>query len=317
MKYQIPFLFIIIFFTNNSFTQEVTTIDSLSPEKAIQNYKSILKRNKHSSYALYGLASSYFIKKDYNESLKYSKSNISEPNDYRAESYILYAGSFDRMGRISEALNIYQRALKYYPENYQLWYQYSLSCYKYRYLDKSLAAINKVIKLQPFFTPAHYLNGCLLFENSNDPRCVSAFLFALLIDNDSLRSQQAITFINEYLKHNMNNINIPFLSTRLAVITVDNILYYYISQKTKDEIFGSSPFENLCSLIDEYLKSKKNFTAEYQPFYSSLDTSKFTNVFSHYILRMSDNDYIKKWYIINSDLLRKFADFLNKNLPGK
>jgi tetratricopeptide (TPR) repeat protein len=317
MKFLILFLFSIAITSSNSFGQELSGTDTLSPEKAIQNYKSILKRNKHSSYALYGLASSYFIKKDYNASLKYSKNNTNEPNDYRAESYVLYACSLDRMGRISEALKVYEKALKYYPENFQLWYQYSLSCYKYRYFDKSLSAINKVIELQPLFVPAHYLNGCLLFENSNDPRCISAFLFALLIDNDSLRSQQATAFLNEYLRHNMSNVNIPFQETRLAIITVDNILYYYISKKVKDKIFGSSPFESLCGLIDDYLKSAKDLTIAYKSFYSTMDSSKFDVVFSHYVLRISDNDYIKKWYKINSHELAKFADFLNKNLPGK
>jgi tetratricopeptide (TPR) repeat protein len=316
MRYTV-LLFAILFFPIFTYCQTPETIDTLNPEKAVKYYKSILKRNKHSSYALYGLASTYFIKKNYRLSLKFSKYNIAEPNDYRAESYILYASSLDRMGRLMEAIKIYEEALKTYPQNYQLWYQYALSCYKDRNYKKSLPAITKVIELQSLFTPAHYLNGCLLFESSNDKRCISAFLFALLMDNDSLRSQQGLCFVYEYLKQNMINLNIPFLDTRLSIITVDNILYYYISQRTKDEIFKKSLLMNLEGMIEDYLGTTKDFTKEYQLFYDSLSTNKFINEFSCYVLRMSDNEYIKKWYIVKSDRLNKFADFLSKNLPGK
>ena len=316
MKFPIFLLLLIHFMVGNSFSAP-NPADTMSPEKAIQYYESILKRNKHSSYALYGIAATYFIEKNYQKSLKFSKYNTDEPNDYRAESYILYASSLDRMGRLSEAIDIYEKALKSYPDNYQLCYEYSLSCYKYRKYNKALPAINRAIALQPLFVPAHYLNGCLLFESANDQRCIPVFLFALLLDNDSLRSQQAIAFINEYLKHNMTNINIPFLGTRFSIITVDNILYYYIFQKTKNEVYSSLKFENLCGIIDDYLNSTKDFTAEYQQFYSSLAANKFTGVFSHYVLRMSDNEYIKRWYILHKDQLSQFAEFLNKNLPGK
>jgi len=317
MKLPVLILSIVLICPCNSFCQKFERVDTLNPDAAIQNYKSILKRNKHSSYALYGLAASYFIKKDYRLSLKFSKDNISEPNDYRVESYILYASSLDRMGRVSEAISVYEAAVKLYPQNYQLWFEYSLSCYKDRNYKKSMPAIKKVIELQPLFTPAHYLYGCPLFESSNDQRCLSAFLFALLLDNDSLRSRQGLAFIKEYLEQKMSGINIPFLETRLSIITVDNILYFYITEKTKDEIFSGSRFENLNGSIADYLASTGDFTQEYQPFYLSLKADSFVNVFSHYVLRMSDNEYIKKWYISNNKQLGKFADFLNKNLPGK
>ncbi len=317
MKFPISLLFLIFFMTGNCFCQVTNPTDTMSTGKAIQYYESILKRNKHSPYALYGLAASYFVERNYRLSLKFSKDNTNEPNDYRAESFILYANSLDRMGRLSEAISVYEEALKLYPDNYQIWYEYALSSYKERKYKKSLPAIKKVIELQPLFTPAHYLYGCLLFESSNDQRCISAFLYALLLDNDSLRSQQAIAFINEYLKHNMSNINIPFLGTRLSLITVDNILYYYIFQKTKNEVFLSLKFEDLCGIIDDYLNSTKDFTPEYQQFYSTLIANKFSGVFSHYVLRMSDNEYIKRWYLLHGDQLSQFAEFLNKNLPGK
>jgi tetratricopeptide (TPR) repeat protein len=309
--------FIILVLPFHSFCQNKEQADTLNPDEAIKNYQSILNRNKHSSYALYGLAATYFIKKDYGKSLKFSKNNINEPNDYRAESFILYASSLDRMGRLTEAIAVYEKAIKLYPDNYQMWYQYSLSCYKDRNYKKSISAIGRAIELQPLFTPAHYLYGCLLFESSNDQRCVSAFLFALMLDNDSLRSRQVFAFVNEYLKQKMSGINIPFFDTRLAITTVDNVLYYYISKETSDRIFAGPEYENFCGMISDYLTSAKEFTVEYRSFYYSLRDNGFCNVFSHYVMRTSNNEYINKWYIFNKDQLDRFADFLNKNLPGK
>lgn len=300
-----------------SFGQVNNSADTLTPDNAIRYYNSILKKNSSSPFAYFGLASAYFLKLDYHASLKYSKRNLKKANDYRADSYIIYGSSLDRLGRTPEAIEIFEDALKLYPDNYQLNYQYALSCYKYRSLDKAIPAVKKVIKQQPLFVPAHYLYGCALFENYNDRNCISAFLFALLLDNDSLRTRQAVAFVNEYFKHNLENINIPFFENRLVILTVDNILYYYISRKTKDEIFSGLNFEYLVSSIQDYLKSAKQTLPEYQNFYSSLTAQNFSGAFSFYILRITGNNFITNWYINHKDTLGQFAGFLDKNLPGK
>ena len=47
-----------------------------------------------------------------------------------------------------------------------------------------------------------------------------------------------------------------------------------------------------------------------------METKNLTKAFSHYIIRGMGAGYIREWYKVNSEPLKIFADFLDKNLPG-
>ena len=156
--------------------QRPTAMDTLSPEKAIQYYQSILERNKNSSFATYGMASAYFVQGDYRNAIKYSKQNVKSENEYQPDCYLIYACSLDRTLFYSESVNLFEKAIKLFPNNDQLYYQYALSCYKTRDLEKASILVNKAIAIQPLFIDAHYLHACLLFESSNNRQAVAAIL---------------------------------------------------------------------------------------------------------------------------------------------
>lgn len=298
------------------FGQHTAPFDTLSPDSAIFYYKSILDRNKNSSFAYLGLASAFYQKGNFKAALKFSKNNLKQKNEFQAESYLVHSCSLDRLGRIDQAINEFEKALKFFPDNYQLWYQYSISCYKYREHEKSLKALGRVISLQPLFVPAHYLYGCTLFENSNDKACVSAFLFGLMLDNDTARARRVITFIKDYLQHQPELINIPFFEKRLTISTVDHILYYYFPGKFNDDLSKDIQTNSVTDNINAYLLSfKENKTEIYSSFYKALEDSELTDVFSHYVIRCSGSPYNKVWIKSNTGKLKSFASFLEKNLP--
>ena len=75
------------------------------------------------------------------------------------------------------------------------------------------------------------------------------------------------------------------------------------------------------TLIDEinsYLAASQNIKAEtYSTFFKTLSDAGLTDVFGHYIERTSGSPYMVIWYKANSQKLKEFATFLDKNLPGK
>jgi tetratricopeptide (TPR) repeat protein len=290
--------------------------DSLTPEKAIQYYQSILDRNKNSNFATYGMATAYFVKGDYKNAIKYSKQNIKNENEYKAECYLIYAVATDRIGFSGDAAKEFEKAIKVFPKNDQLYYQYALTCYKTREFDKALDLVNKSITLQPLFADVHYLNGCLLFESSNSKQAVGAFLYALLLDNDSIRSQQAIIFIHEFIGHKQNGIGIPYYQKRMAIAGVDNILKNYIPIKTSERFYKELKTELLEVSIESYLEAEGKEMGMYSKLFDSMAANNLTKAFSHYVLRGLGADYMNRWYKVNAQPLKAFADFLDKNLPG-
>lgn len=317
MKLHLFILLILINFFSPGFGQFTNRPDTLSTDEAIKYYTSVLKRNKNSPYANYGLANAYFAKGDYQMALKASKRNTKSTNNYQAASYSIYAASLDRLGKITTAIEVFEEALKLYPDNYQLLFQYSLSCYKYRDFKKALPAVEKSISLQPLFVPAHYLYGCLLFENSNDRRCLSAFLFSLFLDNDSVRLNQVVDFISLYMNHKLDEIIIPFHEQRLVLSSVDQIVYYYVPKKTRSELRRNLKVETTLGNISDYIESQKADIQLYDNFFKAIREQHFTKTFGYYALRVVNNSYIKIWLKNNSKELSDFAKFLNNTLPGK
>jgi hypothetical protein len=292
--------------------------DTLTNEKSIEYYNSILKRNKNSAFANFGLASVYFMKKDFDAVIKYCRKNIKNPNDYRADSYILYGLSLEGKARITDATTLFEEAYKTFPENFQIAYQLSLNYYKVRNYDKGLKTVKATIKLKPLYVPAHYLYGCFLFESKNDPGSPSAFLFALLLDNDTIKSKQAIAFLDQSLQHKVESITVPFFEERYKISSIDDILMYYFSEQAKYEIFKKLKEEDLLIRIQDYINNSANLVPEYKDFFQALIRENQVEVFSHYILRsFKNNNYLDTWLKLNRRKLNDFATFLNNNLPEK
>ena len=132
IKLRIAIIITGIFAYSGLLCQNIAPFDTLSPDSAIQYYNSILNRKGSSSYAYFGLASAYFQKNNFKAVLKYSKKNLKDKNDFQSQSYLLHASALDRLGRIDQAINEYERAVKIFPNDYLLWYEYAMSCYKYR-----------------------------------------------------------------------------------------------------------------------------------------------------------------------------------------
>jgi hypothetical protein len=157
-----------------------------------------------------------------------------------------------------------------------------------------------------------------MFENNNDRNCVAAFLFALLLDNDSLRAQQAIVFDAQYLMRKMENISIPYFEKRKEILTIDHLLYFYIPEKIKTEISKGLDNDNTFKDISNYIiANQKLFPEEYVIFYNAIFDKGFGELFSHYCNRMSGGSTNNIWLKSHSVELNKFALFLDKDLPGK
>lgn len=312
-----PLILIFFLFSNLTVKAQDERLDTLTTDKAIEYYQSILERNKNSSFAYYGLASAYFSKGDYRLAIKYSKHNLDNDNEYKVDSYMYYATALDRIGLNADAIKEFEKVTSLHPENYQLQYQYAFSCYKYRAFDKAINALKKVLIKSPFFTEAHYLLGCSLYEKSNDSHCIEAFTFGLFIDKDSLRSVQVIAFLKTYIDQKQDLISIPYFDTRLNLSSVNQIVNYYTPRILRNEIFTSFNEEHFVMQLSPSL-SQPNILdfPPYEDFYPKLASNKLTEVFCRYSVRTAMNKEKSSWFNLNKGISESFINFLEKELPN-
>lgn len=314
----ILFFSICIIYNLSVLGQPNTKSNNISPDSAIAYFNKVLHRNKNSSFAQYGLASAYYAKNDYNNALLYSKLNLKNKNDFDTACSLIYACSLDRTGRIKEAIEEFEKAIKKFPDNYLLWYQYALSNYKYREHKKVQEALNKSISINPYFVEPHYLMGCSMFENDNDARCIYPLLYGLLLDNDSARALDVIFFIKTYLEKKPDRINIPFFENRINIASIEDVLVYYFPVKSKWQIIESFQPIDLSEEIKNYLKTNYSQDKQYYPtFFNKLSESGQVETFIYYCLRTTRSEYVTLWFKNHSEQLKAFSEFLDKTLTIK
>lgn len=286
--------------------------DTLVQPNSKEYFISILKKNNQSSYANYGLGCLYFSQSNYKEAIRYCKKNIKTNNEYCADSYIIIATSEHFLGRSNKSISTLEEALKKFPDNYKIIYQYAFINYLYRNYDDIINVLEKSISKAPLYAPMHYLYGISLFEKSNTKECIAPLLYALLLDTISERSQNVIFFIDNYLNKKYNNIQIPFFEKRLNLASADNILSFFSSKEIN--VKTTIDAIKLIELIEAYLKDTKSLNSFYSDFFNSLTESKNLTTFKYVVLRASNSEYIKSWYIEHPKELEKFASFLEKTL---
>jgi tetratricopeptide (TPR) repeat protein len=317
-KILLPLLFLL----NITVEAQTSKSDSLQKVNPIAFYQDILKRNKKSAYANYGLAYAYYLNNDFQKAIKYSKRNIKNTSDYQAGSYLVYSSSLDALGRTKKAIDLLEEAIKLYPSNAQLYYNHALSCYKYRDLSKAITSLDSSISKAPLYVPAHYLLACALYEKSNDPQCLSPLLFGITLDNDSSRTTQALIIFKTLNDHKHEKISIPFFEDRVRIVDISQVLDFYITKRTVNEAIALFDANDFASKIQQYIlkaseesTSRNKYSKTYASFFKSIKSSGNTDSFSWYQLRYMNKPEVKSWYKSNPKKILNFSSFLEKYLP--
>lgn len=261
------------------------------------------------------MASAYFTKNDYNNSLLYSKQNLKTKNDFDTLCSIIYACSLDRQGRIKEAIDEFESAAKTYPNNYLLWQEYALSCYKYRDHKKVQMALDSSINKNQYAAISHYLMGCSMFENNNDVNSIYPFLYGLMIDNDTTRALKAILFIKCSLNKNPDLINIPFFESRQNITSVNEILNYYFPLKSRWQLAQDMQAVNLIKTLEIQLSTKVPESNNNDVlFIKDLIGKGLLEPYLYYCMRTLNDEYVKLWIKNHSSQLTDLAEYLDKHL---
>jgi len=309
------FIILSFFALSNLFNQTSKPALSMSSDSAIVYFNNILKRNKNSSFALYGLASVYFTKSDFNNSLLYSKQNLKSKNDFDTACSVIYACSLDRTGRIKEAIGEFESSIKTYPNNYLLRQEYALSCYKYRDHKKAQLALDSAIRINPYSPVSHYLLGCSMFENNNDANSIYPFLLGLMIDNDTVRALNSILFIKCNMEKKPGQINIPFFESRQNIGSLNEILNYYFPAKSKWQLAQDMQAINLIKTIEIHLSTIKSDSKSYEVlFIRKIIDAGLLEPYLYYCVRTMNDEYVKLWIKNHSQQLTDLAVYLDKNL---
>lgn len=133
----------------NEYLQGILARDGQRWDEAISHLKEAVRLNPKLEGAYIELGYAYFRKQDFkNEEATY-RTVLNSINPNNADALYSLAWNMESQGRYPEALPLYEKALKYAPEDTEIMYQLGLSYLANKQKDKALSIAERLKRLDP------------------------------------------------------------------------------------------------------------------------------------------------------------------------
>lgn len=109
----------------------------------------------------------YIVKQDYEGAYQWAK-KLLKLKDAGADSYVIAGNAFDHVGKRKEAIEIYEKGLKKFPNSARLWVEKGNKAYMMKNYDESVGCYEHAIDIDPNFDVSYY-RLANLYALSTDP----------------------------------------------------------------------------------------------------------------------------------------------------
>lgn len=298
-------------------------------DEAIETYKKALKIDSKSALVNYEIALSYFEKKDYQKTIKYSDVVLKQKSDYMVHAYMTKGSALDLLGKTNESIKLFEKAIKKHGEHYLLYYNLALNFVKINELDKAEKNLIKGILSFPSHPSSHLLLANIHYKRGNKVQTLLAAHYFLFLEPNSRRSKGAFEMLLNSFggnvtrdENDVTTINIQvsenedkeFSAAELTISMLEATKNLEENQdKTEEELFIENT-ESFFKILGE-LKKKKNkgiWWDLYVPFFYEIAKSEHIATYCKYISLVVDEE-AQVWFEENKDKINAFDEWLKKN----
>jgi tetratricopeptide (TPR) repeat protein len=293
-------------------------------QEAIKLYEEALVANPDNVWALYEIAFSYSQMGNNDLSLDYALRALEYNSHLIGEISILAANILDNTGKPKQALELYQKAVTYQPDNHMLYYNMGVTYYGLEKLDEAQANFIKALELNQTHASSHLALAQVYMDKGEQIPSILLLYRFLILEPKTQRSATAINYLNNVLaagverKDDKNvNINIFGLTkggdSQFHTIEV----FYKLSRATRyvEKNEGKSEVAyRLLELNSLLAFMKKDELSENTPFiekylisyFADLNEADFTDCCLYYTHQLVENDEIQQWLKENWPKVREF-----------
>jgi tetratricopeptide (TPR) repeat protein len=308
-------------------------------QEAINKYKKALAIDPASALVYYEMAYSYHQLKDYTNALECVNKSLSfndEKTNYLAT--IVKGSVLDDMGEPKESIAFYQQALKKYPDEYLLLFNYGVSLAGVRRISEAEQSFKSALALNPNHPGSHLQLANLKMSKNENVSALCGLYFFLLLESEGPRAETnskkllSLLYPEKKGKENEWVINLSGKPDKNDPITAAELGLTMIQISSGDlEGKNKTQQENLVKDTDSLLtllgelnenntkrKKKKATTNEhlwnfYVPFFYELHKSGHTEAFSYHIMKSSQDESVQDWLAANNEKLQLFYLWLETN----
>lgn len=287
---------------------------------AISRYEAVLRENPGNVLALYEMAFSYFVKKDYRKSIEVGYKAAEYKSNLLGALYIQIGSSYDELGEPKKAVEIYKAGLKVEPANALLHYNLAITYARTEKRDEALTELKKSAMLDPAHPSSQLALSKAFQEGSYKiPALLAAYRF-LILEPRTNRSDSALRLVQTTMQAGV----LPGKNSNDITIRVD------MSPQKKDEgDFSSVEMFMGLAKAGNYIEKNKN-KSEMELLAMNLssliaflsestkksDQSKFTwKYYVPYFIEMKDKGHVEAflYYTHQRSNVAGVGDWLERN----
>jgi tetratricopeptide (TPR) repeat protein len=294
--------------------------------EALELYRQALDIDSTSPRANYEMANTYVALEKYERAIYFADKVIAKNTLFVDHAYTIKGTALDLLGKYEDALDVYNKGVKKYPENYLLNYNLALTYYNAKdYVDARIYATN-AIGANNSRASSHLLLAQCMYHADKRTQTLQSLYYFLLLEPNSKRSESALALMAKLSGagvkkegENQITINISKGSTddEFADLSLSMMQALKISDtakvKNEEETFYKDT-KSFFSILSELKKKKspKNIWWDfYTPFFKDLVESGNAEAFCYYIAQSRDKEAITGWLKGHQDKVERLIKWYN------
>lgn len=291
---------------------------------AISRYEQVLKENPNNIMALYEMAFSYYVKKDYLKCLEISYKAAQFKFDLLPAIYVQIGSAQDELGDAKKAIETYKAGLKKFPSDFLIHFNLGVTYNKQGEYEEARKAIKKSAGLNPQHTSSHLLLASLFDRGGYKTPALLAACRFLVLEPNSARSAAAVNLVSKKMQAGVsegkdaNTINIfidpaakkdegDFGAIDLG-ISLTKAAEKMDAKKDKTEMqLLVSSFETLFAILGEQKADLSKFTWKYYaPYCAEMKKRGHVEAFVYYINQRRGSPEVNEWLLQHRQTLASF-----------
>ncbi|MFK7906045.1 MAG: tetratricopeptide repeat protein [Chitinophagales bacterium] len=295
-------------------------------EKAIEAYKSALKIDPKSEVANYEMALTYFHKKDYKKSIKYSDKVIKQKSTNMRMAYVTKGSSLDLLGKTKESIKLFEEAIKETQPHYLLYYNLALNYYKINKFDKAEENLLGAIDLNLSHSSSHLMLANIYLARNKKIQSLLSLHYFLFLEPTGPRAADAYSLVQEQMNNSVkkdkdqpNTFNISFSGDHNSEFMAAELMISMLEatktleenkDKSEEEMFVENTkgvFQMLHDMKED--KTQNIWWKFYIPFFYEIADSEHFETYCKYI-SISGDGAAQEWLDENPDKVEAFAKWL-------
>jgi len=291
-------------------------------EKAMECYNMVSRNDTNYAWALVEKAITFTAMEKFNDAVEICLEGLNLESEYNNHFYNSLGTAYDNLERNKEAIDIYEKAIKEFPNNYLLHFNLGVAHRVNEDWNSAIVSFETAADLNIFHASSHLFLGITYAEQGRLVPSLMAFGAFLAIEPTSERSSNVISYM-ESLISGEAEIDAPSEEHVMADAVYQEVRLIIESKAALDKKYKSlvkvydpliKQLQVMCEKLEYDPENKDFMMRTYVPFYKSMLNEGHYPTYAYCIFVTVGSKKVQKWLKKNKAKINDYIEWANSKL---